>query len=205
MTEKIADKRVARTKRVIRDALTQLMEEKGFEGITVRDLTEKAQINRGTFYLHYRDKYDLLEQSEEEILKGIAAITENIDPVDAMAYTSNDEPFPIILKLFEFFQEHAEFLKVILGANGNASFQVKLKSFIKKIFYSKLVTKLDKERIQVPVEILLAYLSSAHLGVVQHWLETGMEKSPREITLILTKMTLLGPGYVAGLKPPIEK
>ncbi|MCM3763379.1 TetR/AcrR family transcriptional regulator [Neobacillus niacini] len=205
MTEKIADKRVARTKRVIRDALTQLMEEKGFEGITVRDLTEKAQINRGTFYLHYRDKYDLLEQSEEEILKGIAAITENIDPVDAMAYTSNDEPFPIILKLFEFFQEHAEFLKVILGANGNASFQVKLKSFIKKIFYSKLVTKLNKEGIQVPVEILLAYLSSAHLGVVQHWLETGMEKSPREITLILTKMTLLGPGYVAGLKPPIEK
>ncbi|WP_066314882.1 TetR/AcrR family transcriptional regulator [Bacillus sp. FJAT-29814] len=205
MTEKIADKRVARTKRVIRDALTQLMEEKGFEEITVRDLTEKAQINRGTFYLHYRDKYDLLEQSEEEILKGIAAITENIDPVDAMAYTSNDEPFPIILKLFEFFQEHAEFLEVILGANGNASFQVKLKSFIKKIFYSKLVTKLDKEGIQVPVEILLAYLSSAHLGVVQHWLETGMEKSPREITLILTKMTLLGPGYVAGLKPPIEK
>jgi AcrR family transcriptional regulator len=205
LTEKMADKRVARTKRVIRDALTELMGEKGFEAVTVRDITTKAQINRGTFYLHYRDKYDLLEQSEEEIIRGIAAITENIDPVDAMAHTSHDEPVPIILKLFEFFQEHAEFLKVVLGPNGNASFQVKLKSFIQTIFYRNFVTKLEKESIQVPVEILLAYLSSAHLGVVQHWLETGMEKSPREMTLILAKMTLLGPGHVAGLKPPSEK
>jgi AcrR family transcriptional regulator len=195
----MADKRVARSKLVIRNALTDLMEEKGFEAITVRDITERAQINRGTFYLHYRDKFDLLEQSEEEIVHGIAEITADIDPAEAMAHTSSNEPVPIILKLFEFFQEHADFLKVNLGPNGNASFQIKLKKLIQKIFYRNFVAKLNKDEILVPIETLLAYLSSAHLGVVQHWLETGMEKSPREMTLILTKITLLGPGYVAGL------
>ena len=52
------------------------MEEKGFEAITVSDLTKKADINRGTFYLHYKDKYDLLEQSEEEIFVELDRIAE---------------------------------------------------------------------------------------------------------------------------------
>lgn len=199
MSERTNDKRVIRTKRMIRDTLTELMEEKGFEAITVRDLTEKANINRGTFYLHYRDKYDLLEQSEEEILKGIEAILHDINPKDAVTYISQDQPFPIIHKLFEYFQENSSFMKVILGPNGDASFQEKLKDFIKKTFLQKISLQINQEDMLVPVEVLIAYVSAAHLGVIQHWLESGMERSPGEITLILSKLTMLGPGYVAGL------
>jgi AcrR family transcriptional regulator len=193
------DKRIVRTKRLLRDALTELMEEKGFEGITVRDLTEKAEINRGTFYLHYRDKYDLLEQSEEEILQAIEAITLGIDPKIALTYTNQAEPFPVILKLFEFFQENASFMKVVLGPKGDPSFQVKLKGLIKKIFLQNVAQLLNSEKMMVPVEFFLSYVASAHLGVIQHWLENGMEKSPREMTLIAARLTLLGPGQVAGL------
>lgn len=200
MSEKAADRRVIRTKRMIRDALTELMEEKGFEGITVRDLTEKASINRGTFYLHYRDKYDLLEQSEEEIIIEMEQIVNEIKPKDAIAYTSQNEPFPIILKLFEYFQENASFMKVILGPNGDASFQVKMKELIKKTFWKKIAEEIKIEEMLVPAEYLISYVSSAHLGVIQHWLESGMEKSPQEMTLILAKMTILGPGHVSGLK-----
>ncbi|MDN3020142.1 TetR/AcrR family transcriptional regulator [Paenibacillus sp. BSR1-1] len=200
MSDKAADRRVIRTKRMIRDALTELMEEKGFEGITVRDLTEKASINRGTFYLHYRDKYDLLEQSEEEIISGIRQLVNNIKPKEAVSFTSQDEPFPIILKLFEYFQENASFMKVILGPKGDAAFQGKMKELIKKTFFQKIAEDLKIEEMLVPADYLISYVSSAHLGVIQHWLQSGMEKSPREMTLILTKMTLYGPGHVAGLK-----
>ncbi len=200
MAERIHDKRVLRTKRLIRDALTALMEEKGFEGITVRDLTEKAEINRGTFYLHYRDKYDLLEQSEEEIINEISGIVHQVNPRDAIVYTSQDEPFPVIQKLFEFLQENAGFMMVILGPKGNPAFQVKLKSLIKEKFLQNIVNILPNKEMPVPVDFFLAYISSAHLGVIQHWLESGMEKSPREMTLITARMTLLGPGHVAGLK-----
>jgi AcrR family transcriptional regulator len=193
------DKRIVRTKRLLRDALTELMEEKGFEGITVRDLTEKAEINRGTFYLHYRDKYDLLEQSEEEILQAIEAISLGIDPKIALTYTNQAEPFPVILKLFEFFQENASFMKVVLGPKGDPSFPVKLKGLIKKIFLQNVAQLLNPETMMVPVEFFLSYVTSAHLGVIQHWLENGMEKSPREMTLIAARLTLLGPGQVAGL------
>ncbi|GHH97505.1 TetR/AcrR family transcriptional regulator [Neobacillus kokaensis] len=200
MTERAAEKRVNRTKRLIRDTLTELMEEKGFEGVTVRDLTEKAQINRGTFYLHYRDKYDLLEQSEDEIIKGIVQLVNDIKPMEAVAFTSQGEPFPVIQKLFEYFQEHADFMKVILGPKGDPAFQVKLRELITQTFLQKIATEVNKEDMLVPVEFLTTYVSAAHVGVIQHWLETGMEKSPSEMTLILAKMTLLGPGYAAGLK-----
>lgn len=194
------DQRISRTKLMIRDALTDLMEEKGFEGITVKDLTEKAKINRGTFYLHYRDKYDLLEQCEQEILDGIETIIQAIDPKDALALTSQDQPLPVIIRLFEYFQENAGFMKAVLGPNGDAAFQVKLKEFIVKAFLRYLFPKLNNVEMLVPAEIITAYVSAAHLGVIQYWLASTMEKTPKEMALMLARLTLLGPGFAIGLK-----
>ena len=61
------DRRITRTKLAIRTALVALIEEKGFDVLTVKDITTLANINRGTFYLHYQDKFDLLKQIEVEI------------------------------------------------------------------------------------------------------------------------------------------
>ncbi|MFK9090192.1 TetR/AcrR family transcriptional regulator [Bacillus salipaludis] len=199
MTERLSDRRIIRTKRMIRDALTELMEKKGFEAITVRDLTETADINRGTFYLHYRDKYDLLEQCEDEIINGIKQLTHNFNPKDALTFDGQQEPFPFIVYLFEYLHENASFMKVVLGPNGDAAFQVKLKELIKGTFFQKIITSLKQEEMLVPVDFLIAYVSSAHLGVIQHWLESGMEKSPQEMALILSRITLLGPRQVTGL------
>jgi AcrR family transcriptional regulator len=200
LSERITDKRVIRTKRLIRDALTELMEEKGFEGITVRDLSVKAEINRGTFYLHYHDKYDLLEQSEAEILNEIEKMTLEINPTDFMNFNSENEPFPFIIKLFELFHENSSFMKVILGPKGDASFQGKLRDIIKKTFFQNVISKIKSENLLVPVDYLFAYVSSAHLGVIQHWLESGMGKSPREMAMVLSRITLLGPRHVTGFK-----
>ncbi|WP_312475630.1 TetR/AcrR family transcriptional regulator [Neobacillus sp.] len=199
MLERPTDRRIIRTKRLIRDALTELMEEKGFEAITVRDLTEKADINRGTFYLHYRDKFDLLDQCEDEIINEIQKLTHKIDPKDALKFDGQKEPFPFIVYLFEYLQENSSFMKVALGPKGNASFQVKLKELIRRTFFQNILSKLKQEEMLVPVDFLIAYVSSAHLGVIQHWLESGMEKSPREMALILSRITLLGPRHVTGL------
>ena len=53
------DKRIRRTKKLLRQALTRLMQQKDFPSITVTDVVREADINRGTFYAHYRDVYDL--------------------------------------------------------------------------------------------------------------------------------------------------
>ncbi|MFL6559059.1 MAG: TetR-like C-terminal domain-containing protein, partial [Bacillus sp. (in: firmicutes)] len=74
------------------------------------------------------------------------------------------------------------------------------KDFIKKTFFQNLISKINNENLLVPVDYLFAYISSAHLGVIQHWLENGMEQSPREMALVLSRITLLGPRHVIGLK-----
>ena len=63
------DKRIRRTKKLLRQALTRLMQQKDFQSITVTDVVREADINRGTFYAHYRDVYDLREKIEAEMIE----------------------------------------------------------------------------------------------------------------------------------------
>ncbi|WP_078379320.1 TetR/AcrR family transcriptional regulator [Sutcliffiella halmapala] len=197
------DRRVIRTKSMIRDALTQLMEEKGFEAITVRDITSRADINRGTFYLHYQDKYDLLEKSEDEIIREIEELGRRAKELDLKELASlhrEGKPVPFLQKLLEYLQSNEALVKVVLGSQANPSFQIKLKNVMKKNMLQNMETKLKKEDLKVPVEYLTAYVMAANIGVIQHWLETGMQLSPREISLVLSNLTILGPWQVAGIK-----
>lgn len=202
MNEKKIDRRITRTKRMIRDAFTQLMEEKGFEAITVSDLTEKADINRGTFYLHYKDKYDLLEQSEEDVFEELDKIAEEAWKSINIEDRKNLEvgmPLPFVIKLFEYLEENATFMNVILGPNGDPSFQLRLKEVIKKKMLDKFFPITNEEKRMVPLDYLTAYVSSAHLGVIQHWLKVGMDKSPHEMATMLSQTTFWGPVKAAGI------
>ena len=70
------DRRVRKTKSAIKHAFIQLLKERGLENITVQDIADKADINRGTFYLHYEDKYLLLTDMEDECIDQISKFTQ---------------------------------------------------------------------------------------------------------------------------------
>ena len=80
MEAKKEDRRVRRTKKLMTQALTQLLQQKQVNEITVKELTDLADMNRGTFYLYYKDIFDMLEKIEDELfenLNGIIALREN--------------------------------------------------------------------------------------------------------------------------------
>lgn len=207
MEEKKTDRRVLRTRQRIKETFAQLMEEKGFEAMTVRDLTERADINRGTFYLHYLDKYDLLEKSEGEIFEDLERIADEAWESlsrDQYEQMNLDEPFPFIINLFEYLEENYEFIQVLLGPNGNSAFQARVKEVIKKKMLDKFLRYTQTDKMLVPMDYLVAYVSSAHLGVIQEWLQRGMDRTPHEMALLLSKVSNFGPAYVAGLKEKYE-
>lgn len=94
--------RVLRTKEAIRDALVDLIEEKGFEALTVKDITTRAKINRGTFYAHYQDKFDLMKRCQEEILAEMTNIAKHNFPIVISELSTNSPTLTPIAAIFEY-------------------------------------------------------------------------------------------------------
>lgn len=194
------DRRTIRTKKMIRSALAELIDEKGFLNISVTDLTQRADINRGTFYLHYVDKYDLLEKIENEIIQEIEEETRHLDAVNMMNIDATNEPLPFMVKLFEYFRENSVIIKSILGPKGDPTFDSKIKKFIETNLFEKQKSKnFDVDQALISEEYFIPYILSADLGVIQHWLEKGMQESPDEMALMLARMSLLGPLRAVGM------
>ena len=125
------DERVIKTKKLIKIALSELIQEKGFDHVIKTDLTQRANINRGTFYLHYQDKYDLLEKFENEVLDDINTNAENfiksIKDIDFLGEDFSNEIKPFINKVFRYIKENYIIMKVILGPKSDMRFQNKIK------------------------------------------------------------------------------
>lgn len=204
MGEKMADLRVIRTKESIRDALVELINEKGFEATTVKDITTKAKINRGTFYSHYQDKYDLMTKCEEEFMHEMAdRILKNVPNFFADADTASPAatPFTLLVSFFDYINQNRSFMRAVLGPKGDLSFQTKLKKFVwKTLFESNKNPLIKQENFLVPANYLISYIASAHIGVIQQWLDSDQEESPQEMARILSTITINGPFFAAGLK-----
>ena len=127
MTEKKEDRRVRRTKKMLTQALTKLLQEKQINEITVKELTDLADMNRGTFYLYYRDIFDMLEKIEDELF---AALDRIVTPQENEGLAAQTKP--ILLDLFHFIEENQEMCRVLLSENGDMSFLHRLNEVLRE-------------------------------------------------------------------------
>jgi AcrR family transcriptional regulator len=189
VTQSLREMKVAKTKELLRDTLIELIEEKGFDAISVRDITLKAGLNRGTFYLHYRDKYDLMEKNQHYILEGLKEKLIHVKPSEMYEYYSKEMMYPPILQVFQYLMENRRFIKTLLSSKGDPAFPKKLKKLIRGSIYEKLVAIIeDQYLISIPHEYTIAFISSAFFGVIEQWLEKDEPNSPEEMAIVHMKM-----------------
>lgn len=131
MSEKM-DRRKARTKKMLHQAVMELIGEQGLEQITVSTIIRKADINRSTFYLHYEDAPDIIEQVKQEMWEGLRKKLEALNAYDYLTYAAKNEPAPALVNVIEFFAEHAVFFKTVLGPKGDPAFAARIKSFLQE-------------------------------------------------------------------------
>jgi len=193
------DLRMRRTLQAIRDAMIGLMNEKGFEHTTVKDITERAVINRATFYLHYQDKYDLLARMADESLQELVQAMQL--PADFQAEQMNmdaDVPPASFIRQFEHLAANAVFYKVMLGPRGLPGFSARLEAVIRDALYARLALAQPNDRLlAVPRDMIVRYCTSAHIGIVMQWLENGMPYSPHYMATQLKRLHMLGPTRIA--------
>ena len=123
---KLEDRRVRRTKQLIKQSLIELMHEKPFKDITVKDITERADLNRGTFYLHYVDIYDLLSKIEDETLQAIEEMM-----LDYRCKINMPSCYELLDELFSYIEDNRDLFEVLLHSQSEGIFLNKLQYLIK--------------------------------------------------------------------------
>lgn len=181
MTEVKEDRRVRRTKKLLLQGLTQLMQQKQLKDITVRELSDLVDINRGTFYLYYRDIFDMLEQVEQNLFDKFDQILES---------HSNDtiihQTRPFLNDLFAFIQENKAMCRVLLGQNGDIAFLQRLNKLLR-----------DKCRTEAPgnsndFDYRYSFVVFGCIGLIHTWLENDCADKPEDMALLADRMIHIG-------------
>ncbi len=186
MTKNSDDLRVRRTRALLQKALIDLTIEKGFTEVTVRDITERAMVNRSTFYHHYEDKYALLSQYIEE---AIALIYEEAD--DSPLLTDSNQPSAGMIRILQHVQTNADFYRALLGKKGDPAFCAQsFRQFIEQQFHSMLDSKqaqLDPSR--PPMALSVNYILHAGIGAILWWLENDQPCPPEQVAVWLNQFS----------------
>jgi AcrR family transcriptional regulator len=182
----------------------QLIPEKGYDAIKVRDITERATLNRATFYLHYRDKEDLLFQGMQQVLDELTSRKPSlVAEGDQIAVAETEAT---IRSDFEHVAENAEFYRVMLGPRGVWGFVVQLHDYFYSVTTNRLISALGVlPSGPLPAEFVLRYMSAAYVGLIRWWLEEDMPYTPEEIATKLTWLYSHGSTRALGLEAVFEE
>ena len=167
MKEEILDRRVRKTRRQLKECLTRLLKEKKIQDITVRELAEMADINRGTFYLHYKDVFDLMDQIKNELIEEVESVLTHHPVPELVA-----RPSLALSELFPLVQENAEIVSILIGENGDLNFVNRLKRIVsEKCLKGWLDLKCSSD--PDTLAAFSAFIVSGCVGTVQYWIESG--------------------------------
>jgi len=191
------DRRIIRSKKALREAVIELMEERGFEGFTVNDLCEQADLNRGTFYNHFRDKDDLLATFEKEVMDDLGILQDKMKDLnlsDIVIGQSRGLPLPFLVELFDYLRQEGDFLHAVLGPGGDVGFGPRLRDSVCTHLIQSILHEKYRHDLTVFVNYYVAFFASAYLGIIIRWLETGMQESSEEMARIAMKLLFIKPG-----------
>ena len=174
------DRRIRKTRNILKHSLIALMKEKSVKHITVKELCEKADINRGTFYLHYKDVYDMFEQTENEFFNELTAVLENSRKNGVKLKDTNLEP------LFSFLLENKDFCMVMLSPHGDMSFTRQLLHYL----HERIVTLYGKE--SAKMEHYYFFVIYGCVGLISNWLNTNAKETPQERAQLAEDVILSG-------------
>ena len=174
-----------RSRRMIREAYTQLLKEKDLSRITVTDIVTRADINRATFYAHYPDVRGVTEEIENEI------IAKMLEVLDAFRYTSFfHNPAPLLLKLSRYLEEDAEFYRTLVRANGSEIFMEKLK----RVFTEHMINDSDipeDMRHSKMVSLRVCYFAGGIVNLYKQWFRGDLDCSLNDIAMEVSKLLQL--------------
>jgi AcrR family transcriptional regulator len=201
--EENLDRRVRRTRRLLREALIELILEKDYEDITVEDITDRGDLGRTTFYLHFQDKRELLTYSLDVLLDDVfhqIYTPENLEKWEKEGV----DPRKL---LFMHVADNADLYRILLdgqvGGIASGHFRAQLAGILKEITVA-LQEKFDMTP-RMPNEVIVNFVSGGLTGLLAWWLENDLPHSPEEMWEMYHQLMVYGVGKEVGFEQlPLE-
>lgn len=181
LEDQMTDRRKIKTKKAIHQAFIQLLKEKSLNQITIAELSEKADLGRGTFYLHYRDIYDLYEKVEEELYNELTEIFDQFKP-----YTTSESLLLLTTAVAKFIDQKRELFLLLIQSNANGNVLHK----IKEIFKDKVLTDECYQQISTYEQLEVLFIVSGVIGVVEEWIVADLDLTLKEVSTILHQLLM---------------
>lgn len=184
------DHRYRVTRMLIRRAFTDLLGQKPIESISVKELCAAAGINRGTFYGHYQDLYDLRRQMEEEMM---ADFQKAMEPL--LAQEGELSPLEVTTGIFRCLRDNADVCTVTLGPYGDKEFAARLISVGRErclSSYARYFAGATRRQL----EFYYAFVSAGCIGLLERWLAEGMTVPAEEMAAMAEGVMMKGIGFL---------
>lgn len=160
-----SDRRVQRTRRLLRQALVNLTLAHGYDAVTVQRITDQANLGRATFYLHYHDKDELLLDTLRGMVDDLLAQIDLRDP-----HLLTPGPGGAIHTIFHHAAAHADLYRIILASSGAASMQRSMRDLASRIVSQYVQRHLGESPHALPVDVVSQFFARSVLGLVNWWL-----------------------------------
>lgn len=191
-----SDRRVRKTKKALREGLARLMTEKNIRDISVRELTDLVDLNRATFYLHYRDIDDFLQRIEDEVITEISTILSQHLP-----QKEGDTPYPLLVALLTYITENQELCKMFFGNNSGRSFLDKLCAIVEeRCLRNWLLNCLRFQASDEELSYFCSYVVYGYVAIIARWVQTGMHTPPEELAAMMNDIGRHGIGFLQHAK-----
>lgn len=189
------DRRVQKTRKLLREALVSLILEKDYDSIIVQEIIDRANVGRSTFYLHFEDKDDLLSS-------GFAELSENLQKLLAAQPVIRQKPVERVLAFSQFMFEHAQSHRNIyfaLGLKKRTFIRQAIQDVLEHVIRSQTKAVLGKtDGLELPFDLFVHFLASSFTSTMVWWIEQKNPLSPEEINKVFRAMVM--PSIVANLR-----
>lgn len=171
------DRRVRKTQQALSDALVSLILAKGYDAITIKDITDQADVAHATFYRHYRDKDDLLMRKLEEIVGEIEALTREPTLRDSEGYL-----------IFKHAQENSNLYRILLGSPGTVQVRNWLRDRMSANTLRTCKPLFTQEKSLIPPQVAAHHIAGSLLLLIEWWLNQEMPYPPHHMAKIYEQL-----------------
>ncbi len=193
------DRRVARTRAALRDAVFALIRERGFDALTVQDITDRANLSRATFYLHFKDKEELLTTSLQEVYETLRGPGPELTLADLQAKPEAEQAF--FASDLEHVAQHAELYRTMLSERGVWPFWTRILDYLTErssADFERMVQANGRPSV-VPVALVASFCAGASLGVLRWWLLQAPETPLDHLAVMIRQIESYGLWWVLGI------